>query len=261
MDAADFLSAIQGVARADLPPDIKLATIDPAYVVGGSYPTSVALPKVTFDGETTLSTKLYPVLNGYIPVPSQRVVMIPVGRTYVVAGPVGVVDHMLNRSSTVLLQSGYEASIDRPPGCKVRINGTLGFFDGIAADLPWNAQAVTDYESGGVWHSHVTNPDRLTVPAGMGGLMDVGWAITWPASGTGFRSAHLRLNGNNIAQGEPILQVNGLFGVRVSGFAGMVPANDGDYFTVNGYQNSGGSMNVLNELGATYLSVMRRASF
>ena len=87
-DPVSFLDAVAGYAAernrpgsADRP--IKLATVDPAYVAS-SYPAT--LPKVTFDGESTLSGKRYPVLSGYLPRASDRVVMLPAGNTYVILG-------------------------------------------------------------------------------------------------------------------------------------------------------------------------------
>jgi hypothetical protein len=87
-DPIAFLDAVAGYAAernmqgsADRP--IKLATVDPAYVAS-SYPAT--LPKVTFDGEGTLTGKRYPVLSGYLPRASDRVVMLPCGNTYVVLG-------------------------------------------------------------------------------------------------------------------------------------------------------------------------------
>lgn len=89
MDALSFLQDVAGFAQAQARPTsaskrIKLATIDPEY-----DPADWAVgtpPRVRFDGETTLSGKLYPVLDGYWPRPGDRVVMLPVGTTYLIVG-------------------------------------------------------------------------------------------------------------------------------------------------------------------------------
>lgn len=61
---------------------IRMATIDPAYSGSGD-------PKVTFFGESTLSGKNYPYLaSSYTPVADDRVVMIPVGTTYLIVGSI-----------------------------------------------------------------------------------------------------------------------------------------------------------------------------
>lgn len=56
----------------------KIGTIDPAYVSGRA--------KVTFDGESTMSTKTYSYLSPYTPVAGHRVVLLPVGTSYVILG-------------------------------------------------------------------------------------------------------------------------------------------------------------------------------
>jgi microcystin-dependent protein len=85
VEALGLLSAIAGYARADgegeaanRPP--KLGTVDPGYTSGS--------PRVTFDGESTMSTKLYPCLGSYSPAAGDRVLLLPVGTGYVVVGAV-----------------------------------------------------------------------------------------------------------------------------------------------------------------------------
>ena len=85
MDALDFLGAVTAASRAatPVPRGNRIATIDPAYVAG-SFPGT--LPRVTFDGETTLTTKRYAALSPYAPQPGHRVLMLPAGSTYIIAG-------------------------------------------------------------------------------------------------------------------------------------------------------------------------------
>jgi hypothetical protein len=83
----DFLTSLAGYARAttDTSADqpVRLAVIDPAYVVATGGPA-----KVTFEGESTMSTKSYYFVQSYFPVPGDRVLMLPVGTTYIIAGAV-----------------------------------------------------------------------------------------------------------------------------------------------------------------------------
>ena len=85
-DPAVFLDAMldyQGNASdADNPRHTLLATVDPSY----SGPP--ALPKVTFDGETALTSKTYNYL-GQAPKPGSRVLMQAVGATSLIVGPIG----------------------------------------------------------------------------------------------------------------------------------------------------------------------------
>lgn len=61
---------------------IRLAVVDPAY-------TGVGNPKVTFEGEATMTVKAYPYLEAP-PVAGSRVALAPVGRGYVILGASGL---------------------------------------------------------------------------------------------------------------------------------------------------------------------------
>jgi len=83
--AEEFLAAVSGFAAATKRPSstdrpVKLAVVDPSYTSGW--------PKVTFEGESTLSGKLYPHLDSYCPSANDRVVMVPVGTTWLIVGAV-----------------------------------------------------------------------------------------------------------------------------------------------------------------------------
>jgi hypothetical protein len=85
-DALTFLQSVSGYASAQQKnTESRLGTIDPAYV-SSTFP--VTLPKVTFDGELSLTGKRYNVMGDYVPAPSDRVILIPCGSTYVIAGSI-----------------------------------------------------------------------------------------------------------------------------------------------------------------------------
>lgn len=74
-----YLARDQAGASANRP--VKLATVDPTY-------TGTGPPRVTFDGETTLSSKVYAFVDSYRPAAGDRVALIPVGTTYLIAGKI-----------------------------------------------------------------------------------------------------------------------------------------------------------------------------
>jgi hypothetical protein len=93
MEPIAFLDGLTGYVRsssntsADKP--IRIATIDPAYNGFASpYPDGIPSARVTFEGESTLSGKSYPVASGYIPMPLARVFLVPIGTTYLIVGAV-----------------------------------------------------------------------------------------------------------------------------------------------------------------------------
>lgn len=84
-DARDFLDALAETekdGRDDTPTassdkPVRLAVVDPAYSGSGAA-------KVTFEGEGSMGTRTY--LSIVAIAPSDRVVLIPVGRTYLIVG-------------------------------------------------------------------------------------------------------------------------------------------------------------------------------
>lgn len=92
-DALSILQSITGfVQQQQTGPENKpnkMGTIDPDYSGTGD-------PKVTFYGETTLSGKNYPYMPPYQPTAGDRVVLVPVGTTYLI---IGSIDSITNNIS------------------------------------------------------------------------------------------------------------------------------------------------------------------
>jgi hypothetical protein len=88
MEALTFLQSVAGYVRAQdggsPNKPVKLGVVDPAYA------GAPALPKVTFDGEDTMSAKEY-AWSGAAPAAGDRVALIPVGTTYLIVGAIGAV--------------------------------------------------------------------------------------------------------------------------------------------------------------------------
>lgn len=99
----DFLASVSGYAQAagqtsSANRPWKIGTIETPYI---GWPGT--LPKVIFDGESSTSGKVYPVRDGYRPVAGDRVVLAPVGTTYVIMGS-------LNLTAPGYRQSFYESA-------------------------------------------------------------------------------------------------------------------------------------------------------
>lgn len=85
MNSLGLLQVIARYVRAEVAQSsssrpARLATVNPAHTTGR--------PRLTFDGESTLSGKAYPYLSPYVPAAGDRVLLLPVGASYVVAGKV-----------------------------------------------------------------------------------------------------------------------------------------------------------------------------
>lgn len=87
-----FLEAVQGYteggSRSSADRPIRLAVVDPAYAAFSTYPAAPPPARVTFEGESTLSTKAYGYVSGFIPWPGLRVFLVPIGNTYVIGGAI-----------------------------------------------------------------------------------------------------------------------------------------------------------------------------
>jgi hypothetical protein len=92
MDSLSLLQAIQE-AQQQLPKgsagqDMRLAIIAPTYDPFTAWPGQITLPTVQFEGEDDIGEQTYAVLNGYVPMAGDRVLMIPTGTTYTIVGKV-----------------------------------------------------------------------------------------------------------------------------------------------------------------------------
>lgn len=80
IEPSELLAAIAGYVRPMIPDPIRMGTIDAGYVSGQ--------PAVVFDGESIASGKTYPYLDSYTPSADDRVVLVPVGGTWLIIGSV-----------------------------------------------------------------------------------------------------------------------------------------------------------------------------
>lgn len=222
-DTASVLEAIVTAVLARVPSiGFRLATIDPAYDAYATYPT-VPLPSVTFDGETTMSTKQYPVLDSYVPVASDRVLMVPVGNTYLIAGSIRG-DSEVDRPEAM-----YQAVGDQSIPTSVDTNVS---YSGSIYTSPYVSRAVA-----GVGH-------EFTIARA--GIWNMNGTVRYAALATGERSAHFHRSGTfQGIQGSP-----GSSGAPTTLNLSLTRRwSVGDIFSVQAYQNSGGSATLVADNG------------
>lgn len=112
MKAISFLDAVAGYTNAgpvnSSGRPIKLAIVDPAYDPFVDWPDQPPPARVTFEGETTLSTKAYAIAGGLLPMPGTRVFLVPIGNSYLIAGTLGTLTSQGFWQSEDGLESGVE---------------------------------------------------------------------------------------------------------------------------------------------------------
>lgn len=141
-------------------------------------------------------------------------------------------------------------------------NGTY-----VGAKVFGTTQAVTTAGTGTVltfgtseefdtsgFHDLVTNPERITVPTGLGGKYLVHAAIDFAANATGFRGLILYVN--NTTEVCDVFQPTST-GHHSLNLSAIITLNAGDYVNVRGYQTSGGNLNVITTQFSPFLSAVR----
>lgn len=130
VSSLDFLQSVSGFVRqsAAMPDRLKLGVIDANYPPA-SYPTE--MPRVTFAGETTLSGRRYAVAGSYRPTPGDRVVLVPVGTTYVIIGALDADASTYASNATVASTLTVAGTLVVPSGAAISAG------DWISYDPSW----------------------------------------------------------------------------------------------------------------------------
>lgn len=91
----------------------------------------------------------------------------------------------------------------------------------------------------GAFHDNATNPERFTVPAGMGGKYLLTGTVSFASDSTGLRIARWLANGGAQAYGSltPFTGASNRLSVST-----VVALSAGDYVELQGYQSSGGPL-------------------
>ena len=124
--------------------------------------------------------------------------------------------------------------------------------------IPFNTFATISFTNGDLWdtdnfHSTVTNPSRVTIPAGLGGRYQIIGSLTFAADDASKRIAYVKLNGTTDL----------LFDSRQSQSGGqcnlslvlLTELSAGDYLEVTCIQLSGGALNATGSLTALWISL------
>jgi len=140
----------------------KLATIDENFPDDPYYfAMDTDLPRVVFDGDTTLSSDGFATLyHAYIPKAGERVVMLPVGNTYVIVGSVDAPKRSTHFDSSFNLPTSLATYSTTPsivatvdvadPGHYYHIEAyAQGEMGSTTAGTRWDAQIMyTDPDTG-----------------------------------------------------------------------------------------------------------------
>ena len=209
---------------------IKLATVDPAYVSGD--------PRVTFDGEDTLTTREYVTLDSYLPQPGDRVLLVRTGNTWLVVGAIGTAIDQIT-------------PLQEPPAAQLEKNANQPIDSNTANPVKLTYQ-VEAYDS----HTFADlTSNQFAIPAGWAGLWEFKLGVRWAASGeaTTMRVARMKKNGADIVT-EQVPNQNSPQGSTSHSLSREVECSAGDIIESFAWQNSGSAINVTTNYGGTFFS-------
>lgn len=119
-----------------------------------------------------------------------------------------------------------------------RESGTQTLTTATETDISLDGEQ-TDTDS---FHDNATNPDRITIPAGLGGVYLIGGMITYAANATGYRKAIITVNAFSVTEASMV--ATSAFDQTVVAPPRVRTLSDGDIVRLRGYQNSGGDLTV-----------------
>jgi len=169
----EFLRSIAAYSEANAPSTsanrpIKMGRVDyeynPADFLGG------VMPRVLFDGESTVSQKRYQVMSGYFPLPGARVVLVPVGTTYLIIGSVDPIPQ-----DPVVQHFTESDTWEKPAGARllrVQVQAGGGAGGGVPATTTTQVAAGGGGAGGGYgesWISANSVTSSVDVTVGLGG--------------------------------------------------------------------------------------------
>ena len=146
------------------------------------------------------------------------------------------------------LQEGDDMSYK---GCLVYRATTNQEIDtGSSTAVEFNAE-IHDITPG--FHSTSVNPERITIPAGMGGFYRIYAQLEWEANATGLRNLYVKLNGGATPIAEIIADATAESMTQFTADAYLLDV--GDYVTVEAEQNSGGGLDVVLGVGKSFFGI------
>ena len=134
-------------------------------------------------------------------------------------------------------------------GAKVTRTAVQSIPNNAETDISWTSETF-DSEA---FHDNSTNPQRLTIPTGKGGIYVVAFVGRFATNGTGYRYQYIKKNGTTyeaISYYNPVSADNS--GIPVSAILSLAA---GDYITAGVFQNSTVALDFQHSLGSHFAAV------
>ena len=133
-------------------------------------------------------------------------------------------------------------------GCSVSNSTNTSLSNNTNTAMPFNTEQF-DTDS---FHDTATNNTRVTIPAGKAGYYQINAYVNFNANATGTREVYLYKNASSFTSSvyavfDPSVEA------QTANVSAVVSAIVGDYFTLIGYQSSGGALLCNATLSMSYL--------
>lgn len=126
-------------------------------------------------------------------------------------------------------------------GCAVSLSANQTLSNATTTAISWTAESL---DTDG-FHSTASNQSRFTIPSGKAGKYLIQGSIQYNTNSTGIRGVYIHLNGS-ITGGVYCSQFSASSALTtIINFNHIINLSVGDYLEVNGYQSSGGNLDVI----------------
>ena len=137
------------------------------------------------------------------------------------------------------------------PSCQVRIiSPGITTATGAVTTISFNAENWDTHD----FHDNSTNPERITIPAGLGGRYLVVILLAWASNGVGYRRVYLQDHAGNIVSGIDDVRSGeiGGYGVQTYIITAITNLTAEEYYRFDVQQNSGGDLSLYNMIATFY---------
>ncbi len=128
----------------------------------------------------------------------------------------------------------------RPPGCRMATDAAQTTTSGAWFNVSWNA--ATDLRDTDGYHTGTG--DTIVVPAGLGGLYHLSGSLSWEADAVGVRIVRYSINGAGDYRLAAGFVAGDTYATRLS-FAEDIELDAADVLRISGFQNTGGTLDLL----------------
>jgi len=136
------------------------------------------------------------------------------------------------------------------PSCQVRISSVITTANDTVTTVSFSAENWDTHN----FHDNSTNPERITIPAGLGGRYLIVLYLCWAFNGVGYRRVYLQDHaGNLVSEIDDVRNGEiGGYGVQTYTITAITNLTAEEYYRFDVQQDSGGDLALYNMIATFY---------